>query len=192
MRRAVAFAALGAGLLLVVVRRLRQRAAVSRLADELGAVPDALARAFGDPTVEVAYRLPAAGRYVDSEGRNVDRPMPTTTRAVTPIVRGGSPVAVVYTTRDSRPRSNAPGRLGGPTRDQERTTPRRGACPAERGAVRDPHHGRGDADAAARARSPRRRAATTTRPFIRPEARAYRRPERRRRAARRDADSGDG
>ena len=56
---------------------------------------DALARAFGDPTVEVAYWLPAAGRYVDSEGRNVDRPMPTTTRAVTPIVRGGSPVAVV-------------------------------------------------------------------------------------------------
>ena len=93
--RAVAFTALGAGLLLVVVRRLRQRAAVSRLADELGAVPDALASAFGDPTVEVAYWVPAAGRYVDSEGRNVDQPMPTVTRAVTPIVRGGSPVAVV-------------------------------------------------------------------------------------------------
>jgi signal transduction histidine kinase len=93
--RAVAFAALGAGLLLIVARRLRQRAAVSRLADELGAVPDALANAFGDPTVEVAYWLPAVGRYVDSEGRAVDPPTPATGRAVTPIVRGGNPVAVV-------------------------------------------------------------------------------------------------
>jgi signal transduction histidine kinase len=93
--RAVAFSALGAGLLLVMARRQRQRAAVSRLANELGAVPDALASAFGDPTVEVAYWLPAVGRYVDSHGRAVDPPTPTATRAVTPIVRGGSPVAVV-------------------------------------------------------------------------------------------------
>jgi len=93
--RAVAFAALGAGLLLVVARRQRQRAAVSRLAEELGEVPDALASAFGDPSVQVAYWLPGAGRYVDGEGRSVDLPTPTTGRTVTPIVRGGSPVAVV-------------------------------------------------------------------------------------------------
>jgi signal transduction histidine kinase len=93
--RAVTSAALGAGLLLVVARRLRQRAAVSRLAEELGAEPDALASAFGDPTVAVAYWIPAAGGYVDSEGRTVDQPTPTATRAVTPIVRGGRPVALV-------------------------------------------------------------------------------------------------
>jgi signal transduction histidine kinase len=93
--RAVAFAALGAGLLVVVARRQRQRAAVARLAEELGEVPDALASAFGDPSVQVAYWLPAAGRYVDGQGRSVDLPTPTAGRAVTPIVRSGSPVAVV-------------------------------------------------------------------------------------------------
>ena len=93
--RAVAFAALGAGLLLIVARRQRQRAAVSRLAEELGDVPDALASAFGDPSVQVAYWLPAERRYVDGQGRRVDLPTPTTGRAVTPIVRSGSPVAVV-------------------------------------------------------------------------------------------------
>jgi signal transduction histidine kinase len=93
--RAVAFLALGAGLLLFVARRLRERAAVSRLANELGAVSHALASAFGDPTVEVAYWLPALRRYVDSEGRAVDPPTPTAVRAVTPIVRGGNPVAIV-------------------------------------------------------------------------------------------------
>jgi signal transduction histidine kinase len=79
----------------VVARRQRQRAAVARLAEELGEVPDALASAFGDPSVQVAYWLPAAGRYVDGQGRSVDLPTPTAGRAVTPIVRSGSPVAVV-------------------------------------------------------------------------------------------------
>jgi signal transduction histidine kinase len=93
--RAVAFAALGAGLLLVVARRRQQRAAISRLTEELEDVPDALAAAFGDPSVQVAYWLPDAGRYVDSHGRGIDLPTPTNERAVTPIIRSGSPVAVV-------------------------------------------------------------------------------------------------
>jgi hypothetical protein len=88
--RAITFSALGAGLMLFIARRLRQRAAVSRLAHELGAVPDALASAFGDQTVEVAYWLPAVGRYVDTEGRTVDPPMPTPGRAVTHVVSGDS------------------------------------------------------------------------------------------------------
>jgi signal transduction histidine kinase len=58
-------------------------------------MPNALASAFGDPTVEVAYWIPAAGRYADSNGRTVHQPTPTATRAVTPIVRGGRPVALV-------------------------------------------------------------------------------------------------
>ncbi len=93
--RAVAFAALGAGLLFVVARRQRQRAAISRLTEELDDVPDALAAAFGDPSVQVAYWLPTAARYVDSHGRRIDLPTPTAKRAVTPIIRSGSPVAVV-------------------------------------------------------------------------------------------------
>jgi len=93
--RASAFAAVGAGLLLVVTRGQRQRAAVSRLTEQLGEVPNALAHAFGDPSVQVAYWLSASGRFVDDEGRNIDVPAPTTERAVTPIIRSGKPVAVV-------------------------------------------------------------------------------------------------
>src|SRR5207245_1550766 len=80
---------------LTVARRWQQRAAVSRLANELGAVPDALATAFGDPTLEIAYWLPTANRYVDAGGRPVDAPVAANGRAVTPIVRSGRPVAVV-------------------------------------------------------------------------------------------------
>jgi signal transduction histidine kinase len=93
--RATAFAAIGGGLLLVVARRQRQRAAISRLTGELGDVPNALTRAFGDPSARVAYWLSASGSYVDREGRSVDVASPSTGRAVTPIVRSGNPVAVV-------------------------------------------------------------------------------------------------
>jgi signal transduction histidine kinase len=93
--RAGGFAAVASGLALTTLRRRRQRAAVSRLADELVAVPDALARAFGDPTLQVAYWLPAAEVYVEAGGRRVDRPAAGNGRAVTPIVHSGRPVALV-------------------------------------------------------------------------------------------------
>jgi signal transduction histidine kinase len=98
--RAITFAALGAGIVLAAARRWRQRSAVSRLADELVAVPDALADAFGDPTLQVAYWLPAENRYVDSAGRPAEA---AGGRAVTPIVRNGQPVAVVSHDASLRP-----------------------------------------------------------------------------------------
>jgi signal transduction histidine kinase len=52
-----------------------------------------LARALGDPSLEVAYRL-GDGRYVDAAGRVVELPR-AADRAVTPVTAGGEEVAVL-------------------------------------------------------------------------------------------------
>ena len=52
-----------------------------------------LARALGDPTLEVAYRI-EGGRYVDASGRPVELPA-SADRAVTPVTAGGEEVAVL-------------------------------------------------------------------------------------------------
>ena len=52
-----------------------------------------LARALGDPTLEVAYRL-GDGRYVDAGGRPVELPRDPD-RAVTPVTAGGVEVAAL-------------------------------------------------------------------------------------------------
>jgi signal transduction histidine kinase len=99
--RSVAVTAVAAGVVLAIFRMRHQRVVISRLADELGEAPqpgrlgEALAGTFGDPTLEVAYWLPRAGRYVDSDGAWVDPPPQANGRVITPIVRGGAPVAVV-------------------------------------------------------------------------------------------------
>jgi signal transduction histidine kinase len=93
--RAVAFSVLAVGIVVLAVRRRRQRLSLGRLTDELGAVPDALAAAFGDPTLQIAYWLPDRGLYVDADGRPVEVSHSASGRTVTPIVRGGRPVAVV-------------------------------------------------------------------------------------------------
>jgi signal transduction histidine kinase len=94
-------AVLALGLARGVLGTRRTRAAVSRLASELGEAPppgtlrDALALAVGDPALEVAYWLPGAQRLVDGRGRPVEAPVPGRGRAATPIVRDGRPVALV-------------------------------------------------------------------------------------------------
>jgi signal transduction histidine kinase len=94
-------AALALGLAWGVLETRRTRAAVSRLASELGEAPppgtlrDALAVAVGDPALEVAYWLPEAQRFVDGRGHRTESPAPGHGRAVTPIVRDGRPVAIV-------------------------------------------------------------------------------------------------
>ena len=52
-----------------------------------------LARALGDPTLEVVYRL-ADGRYVDATGRPVSLP-DGTDRAVTAVTAGGEEIAAL-------------------------------------------------------------------------------------------------
>src|SRR6266516_2109630 len=94
-------AALALGLARGVLVTRRTRAAVSRLASELGEAPppgtlrDALAVAVGDPALEVAYWLPGPQRFVDGRGHRTESPVPGHGRAVTPIVRDGRPVAIV-------------------------------------------------------------------------------------------------
>ena len=96
--RALAFVALAAGIVWTAVRARRARAAIARLAADLGETPEpgslrtVLARTLGDPRLEVAYPRPGEATYVDAEGGPItvgDR------RMTTAIVRNGEPVAIV-------------------------------------------------------------------------------------------------
>ncbi len=94
------FAILPVGLLIGVLRTRLGRAAVSDLVVELsrlqvtGSLRDSLARALGDPSVELALALPD-GSYVDSDGRNVTLPVSGSGRAVTAIESDGKPLAAL-------------------------------------------------------------------------------------------------
>jgi signal transduction histidine kinase len=97
--QAAALGALVLGVCVAWVRGLRARTSVARLVVELSEAPapgglrDALAQALGDQSLELAYPL-AAGRHVDAEGRLVGLP-DADGRVVTPLLRGGRPVAVL-------------------------------------------------------------------------------------------------
>jgi signal transduction histidine kinase len=97
----VALIVLALGLLWAVLGARLQRRSVARIVAELGDAPPpgslepALARAMGDPGLRITYWLPASQRFVDGRGRPVKEPVPTSGRAVTPLVRGGQRVALV-------------------------------------------------------------------------------------------------
>lgn len=99
--RALAVTALAAAAVGTVVADRRRRAAVARLAADVGSAPvpgtlrQALAAALGDPTVDVAYWLPDRGMYVDIDGEAVRAPGVEDHRSLTPIVRGGERLAIV-------------------------------------------------------------------------------------------------
>jgi signal transduction histidine kinase len=56
---------------------------------------DELARALGDPSLELAFWLPDHRQYVDAGGRPVDPPAANPDRAVTPVERDGKRVAAI-------------------------------------------------------------------------------------------------
>src|SRR4051812_35038232 len=97
--QAVVLVALALGVVLAWVRGRRARDEVARLVVELGEAPapgglrDALARALADPDLELAYPL-GEGRQVDAAGQAIELSQ-VEGRAVTPLVRGGRPVAVL-------------------------------------------------------------------------------------------------
>jgi signal transduction histidine kinase len=99
--RAWSAAALGLGIVWQFVRARRVRLAVHRLASDLGRAPppgsieQALISATGDQTLTVAYWLERSRRFVDAQGRPLDRPATAHGRASVSIVRGGRLVAVV-------------------------------------------------------------------------------------------------
>jgi signal transduction histidine kinase len=55
----------------------------------------ALARALGDPSLQVGYRLAGTARYVDRDGRPVELPRDGSRRAATMVEREGEPIAVL-------------------------------------------------------------------------------------------------
>jgi signal transduction histidine kinase len=54
-----------------------------------------LARALGDPSLVVGYRLPGTSGFVDDTGQTVDLPAPGSGRAVTAIADGGAQIAIL-------------------------------------------------------------------------------------------------
>ncbi len=97
----VAVLLLAAGLVWAAVRTRGQRRAVARIATSLGQAPPpgslqaALAKAVGDPALQIAYWLPDSEHYVDANGRPVAEPVAGPGRAVTALVRDGRRIAVV-------------------------------------------------------------------------------------------------
>jgi signal transduction histidine kinase len=79
----------------------RARAMLADLVVELGparrsrTVRDTLARALGDPSLQVGFWLPDAGRYVDFAGRPVELPAPGSERTATILERDGERVAAL-------------------------------------------------------------------------------------------------
>jgi signal transduction histidine kinase len=94
------FVVLPIGLLIGLLRTRLGRAAVTDLVVDLSRAPvqgtlrDMLARALGDPSLELALALPDGG-YVDSLGRAVTLPPRGSGRAVTAITADGKPLAAL-------------------------------------------------------------------------------------------------
>ena len=96
-----ATAAVSVAVLVVFLQRRMAQGAVAGLVVELGQpgqaadLRGALARALGDPSLALAYWVPAQSRYVDTGGRPVELPEPGAARASTVIERDGQPVAAL-------------------------------------------------------------------------------------------------
>jgi signal transduction histidine kinase len=99
--RAFVFAAIPVAVLGVMLQRRLARGAVAGLVVELQSrttrvdLHEALGRALGDPSLELAYWLPGQRRYVDSDGLPVELPAGGAGRVSTVVLRDGEPVAAV-------------------------------------------------------------------------------------------------
>ena len=87
--------------LYVFLQRRLARGMVAGLVVELGTqspsddLRDALARALGDPSLELAYWFPAERCYVDGDGRPVELPDADSARRATFVERYGQPIAAL-------------------------------------------------------------------------------------------------
>jgi signal transduction histidine kinase len=98
--RSVVFASIPIAVLAVLLQRRLARGAVAGLVVELGEgtsveLREALGRALGDPSLELAYWVPASARYVDSSGHPVELPQPGSERTATLVEREGQPIAAL-------------------------------------------------------------------------------------------------
>jgi signal transduction histidine kinase len=77
------------------------RGAIAQLMIELGSAAspaslrEPLARALGDPSLEVAFWIPAEGRYVDAAGHQTELPTGEPRRAVSVLRHEGQPIAAL-------------------------------------------------------------------------------------------------
>jgi signal transduction histidine kinase len=89
------------GLLLGVLRLQLDRGRVAGLVVELGrgvavgGLRDVLARALGDPTLQLAFAAPNGGGYIDGAGLPIEVTSENPDRAVAPIERGGRALAIL-------------------------------------------------------------------------------------------------
>jgi signal transduction histidine kinase len=96
-----AISAMPVAILFAFLQRRMARGAVAGLVVELGGstmpidLRAALARALGDPTLEVAYWFPSSSRYVDAEGKPVVLPEPDGPRQATLVQRQEQPIAAL-------------------------------------------------------------------------------------------------
>lgn len=99
--RELVFASIPIAVLAVLLQRRLARGAVAGLVVELGDdassvdLREALGRALGDPSLEVAYWVPASGRYVDAAGSPLELPRSGDERAATVVEREGVPIAAL-------------------------------------------------------------------------------------------------
>jgi signal transduction histidine kinase len=98
--REVVFASIPVAVLAVLLQRRLARGGVAGLVVELGGAKsvelrEALGRALGDPSLELAYWVPASARYVDAGGSPVQLPQPGAERAATVVEREGEPIAAL-------------------------------------------------------------------------------------------------
>ena len=96
----IAFIITGVSVSAAAVRAAQRGLRVTDLVVDLGGeagkvVAGQLASALGDPTLEVAFALDDAGRFVDATGRAVALPAPGSGRAVTMISHDGRSVAAL-------------------------------------------------------------------------------------------------
>jgi signal transduction histidine kinase len=92
--------ALSIGLLVGLLRPAWERAEVTDLVVELGearsaTLRDELARALGDPSLQVGYWLPELGGFIDAEGQPVRVPESSSERSTTTVERDGQQLAVL-------------------------------------------------------------------------------------------------
>jgi signal transduction histidine kinase len=98
--RSLVFASIPIAVLAVLLRRQLARGAVAELVVELGRgasidLRAALGRALADPSLELAYWIPADACYVDSEGAPFALPQPDGDRVSTIVERNGAPIAAL-------------------------------------------------------------------------------------------------
>jgi signal transduction histidine kinase len=99
--RSLVFASIPIAVLGVLLQRRLARGAVAGLVVELGEgttavdLPQALGRALGDPSLELAYWVPATERYVDSSGHPVELPLADADRTATVVERDGETIAAL-------------------------------------------------------------------------------------------------